>query len=714
MPDLIGKTLGSYRVIEQIGLGGMATVYKAYQPSMDRYVALKVLSTHLIQDPTFVKRFRQEAKVIARLEHVYILPVHDHGEEDDCLYLVMRYIEAGTLKDRLEGLPLSLAETRHVVTQVGSALEYAHQMGVVHRDLKPSNVLIDPQGDCYLTDFGIAKMVEGTLGLTGSGVIGTPHYMAPEQSQSLQVDHRADIYAMGVLIYEMVTGRLPFDAETPIAVVLKHISEPLPLPRSIRPDLPEAVERVILKALAKAPEDRFQSMRDLVVAFDQAVQAASITGPSVGPAVAGDAQEPEGGHTAVVAPLEPVPALRRRVTRPLWLLAAAGLALAVLVGAGVILSRLPDRVEISGGPVVVALPTATTAALAQVTITPTETAQATATATPQPTPTPSPTVTPSNTPLPTATPTPAPTHTPTPTRTPTPPDAVVSAETANLRTGPGTVYDVVGQVERGDELRVVDRNAAGDWLRVVTQDGTRRWVSASLLEVNVALDGVSLARIPPTPTTSPADQARAFAEPILAAIADRPPDYQDDFSDPASGWYSDIWERGETGYKDGTYFVLSTNTSAANGDWFGPAFSDFVLEVDVQFVSGDAGGFIVILRDWREPNPPPHGFYGISGFLEDSSAVLSRFASPPYENFMNLLPIWTAVLKPGYATNHLMAILKGNQMALYVNGQPVGLGSDDLYSSGSIGLAAGTETDTPLEVRFDNLRVWDISGLTLP
>jgi len=175
MANLIGQTLGGYRIVEQIGLGGMATVFKAYQPSIDRYVALKLLSTHLTQDPTFVKRFRQEAKVIARLEHARILPVYDHGEQDGYLYLVMRFVEAGTLKERMQRIeraPLPLEETRRVVTQVGSALAYALQRGVIHRDLKPSNILIDPQGDCYLTDFGIAKMVEGALGLTGSGISG--------------------------------------------------------------------------------------------------------------------------------------------------------------------------------------------------------------------------------------------------------------------------------------------------------------------------------------------------------------------------------------------------------------------------------------------------------------------------------------------------------------------------------------------------------------
>jgi serine/threonine protein kinase/photosystem II stability/assembly factor-like uncharacterized protein len=368
MSDFIGKTIGGYRIIAQIGLGGMATVYKAYQPSMDRYVAFKVISTHLAQNPTFAQRFRQEAKVIARLEHVHILPVHDHGEEDGYLYLVMRFVEGGTLKDRLESGPLSLEETRRIVAQIGSALEYAHRRGVVHRDLKPSNILIDRQGDCYLTDFGIAKMVEGTLGLTGSGVIGTPHYMAPEQGQSLKVDQRADIYAMGVVIYEMVTGQVPFDAETPFAVVMKHLTEPLPLPRRIKPDLPEAVERIILKALAKAPADRYQSMRDLVAAFDQAVQAIPASLPAADEEVKAPLPAAVTSEVAALPQLVP-PGRRRETSKRRWLLAAVGLALLVpvvviLALAGVMLGRAkPDsglvQVDLGGTATPALVPTPT-------------------------------------------------------------------------------------------------------------------------------------------------------------------------------------------------------------------------------------------------------------------------------------------------------------------------------------------------------------------
>jgi tetratricopeptide (TPR) repeat protein len=394
MANLIGKTLGPYRVIDQIGLGGMATVYKAYQPSMDRYVALKVLSTHLSQTPAFVKRFQQEAKMIAKLEHLHILPVYDHDEEGDYLYLVMRYIEAGTLKDRLNRGALSLEDTRRVVSQVGSALEYAHQMGVVHRDLKPSNILVDRQGDCYLTDFGIARMVEGALGMTGSNIIGTPQYMAPEQGESARVDHRADIYAMGVVIYEMLTGRPPYDAETPFAVVLKHLTEPLPLPRNLRPNLPEEVERVMLKALAKNPADRYQSMAELVAAFDRAVEAAPAGIAQVTPAAPLAAT----AEPVATGSLPASSAWRRWLAaQPPWLLGAAVLGLIVLVVAGLILSQVPGRVEISGGQVQVILPTDTvmptilplpTATEAAVVIPPTITAPPTRekiTATPKPT-----------------------------------------------------------------------------------------------------------------------------------------------------------------------------------------------------------------------------------------------------------------------------------------------------------------------------------------
>jgi ligand-binding sensor domain-containing protein len=278
MQQYIGKTIGTYQVVEQVGRGGMATVFKAYQPSMDRYVAVKILPSHFTEDESFVGRFTQEARTLARLEHPHILPVHDYGEQEGTTYLVMRYVEAGTLKDLItrEG-PMDLKETARVLGQVGGALDYAHSQDVIHRDIKPSNVLVDERGNTFLTDFGIAKLVAETAQFTASGaVIGTPAYMSPEQGMGQPVDYRCDIYSLGVVLYELVTGRVPYEAETPLAVLLKHVNDPLPLPRQIKPDLPEAVERVILKAMAKAPDDRFQSAQQMVDALEAAVAARPV------------------------------------------------------------------------------------------------------------------------------------------------------------------------------------------------------------------------------------------------------------------------------------------------------------------------------------------------------------------------------------------------------------------------------------------------------
>ena len=225
MEDLIGKQFGSYRVVALLGKGGMATVFKAFQPSMDRHVALKVLPRHLAEDdPQFILRFQQEARVLAQLQNPHILPVFDFGEADGYAYLVMPFLSGGTLAERLKGRPLLLSQVGAIIAQVGEALDYAHSRGIVHRDVKPSNVLMDERGNSLLSDFGVAKLVEGTQHFTQTGsIVGTPAYMSPEQGLGLKIDRRCDIYALGIILYEMVTGRVPFEAETPTLneVVLK-------------------------------------------------------------------------------------------------------------------------------------------------------------------------------------------------------------------------------------------------------------------------------------------------------------------------------------------------------------------------------------------------------------------------------------------------------------------------------------------------------------
>ncbi len=291
MQALIGQTLGQYRVIEQIGAGGMASVFKAYQPGLDRDVALKVLPPSFAKTGDFSERFVREARAIGNLHHPNILPVYDSGQDKGYSYLAMRYIpNASTLANEMGQGPLKTERIIDLITQIGAALDYAHRAGVIHRDIKPSNVLMD--GDwALLSDFGLAKMVERSIELTDTGVgMGTPAYMSPEQGMGKKVDHRTDIYSLGIILFEMLTGQVPHKAETPIATVMKRINEPLPLPRSLNPNIPEAVERVILKALAVDPEQRFDRAGEMA----QALKAAFGDQPEeVLPEVSGTYVQPE-------------------------------------------------------------------------------------------------------------------------------------------------------------------------------------------------------------------------------------------------------------------------------------------------------------------------------------------------------------------------------------------------------------------------------------
>jgi tRNA A-37 threonylcarbamoyl transferase component Bud32 len=271
MGKLTGKTVGHYCLMEQIGQGGMAVVYKARDTAQDRIVAVKILTPSSAADAQVVLRFQREARLLLKLRHPHIVPVEDFRVEDGNVYLVMPYYPAGSLAERLARGPLSPPEGGRIIGQVCAALDFAHRQGVVHRDVKPSNILLDEQGNALLTDFGLAHVTDASVSLTGSAVLGTPSYLSPEQVQATEVDARSDQYSLGVVLYQMTTGRLPFEAETPMAVLIKHVSDPMPLPRSISPSIPEAVERVILKATAKDPDDRFASITEMNEAFQAAL-----------------------------------------------------------------------------------------------------------------------------------------------------------------------------------------------------------------------------------------------------------------------------------------------------------------------------------------------------------------------------------------------------------------------------------------------------------
>ncbi|MBN1992961.1 MAG: protein kinase [Anaerolineae bacterium] len=280
MQNLIGQTLGPYQIIEQIGEGGMATVFKAYQPALNREVALKVLPPYIAQKKGFVQRFAREAQAIGNLHHPNILPVHDFGQDKGYGYIVMRYIpNAKTLADLLKQQRLKTDQIIHLTRQIAAALDYAHSAGIIHRDIKPGNILLD--GDwVLLSDFGLAKIIETPSEITGTGVgIGTPAYMSPEQAQGKKVDHHTDIYSLGIMLFEMLTGQVPHRAETPLATVMKRLTEPLPSPRSLNPAIPEGVEAVLLKALDTVPGQRFDRAKDLI----EALQAAFAAEPDAGP-----------------------------------------------------------------------------------------------------------------------------------------------------------------------------------------------------------------------------------------------------------------------------------------------------------------------------------------------------------------------------------------------------------------------------------------------
>ena len=274
-----GSNLGPYRIIEPIGRGGMASVFKAYEASLDRYIALKVLPPEFMHDPTFAERFTREAQTVARLEHPQIIPIYAYGIDTatGTPWMAMRLIAGGSLSQRIKRGRVAPAESARILKEVADALDYAHGAGVIHRDVKPQNVLLDESGRVYLADFGIAKMIEGSAHITQTGMItGTPQYMAPEQALGRPIDKTIDIYALGIVAYELFTGRVPFMADTPVAVLMKQANEPMPLPPVS--EVQEEVTRAILRATAKDPASRWPSAS----AFARALSTATTSVGSIG------------------------------------------------------------------------------------------------------------------------------------------------------------------------------------------------------------------------------------------------------------------------------------------------------------------------------------------------------------------------------------------------------------------------------------------------
>ncbi|MCL4253523.1 MAG: serine/threonine protein kinase, partial [Anaerolineae bacterium] len=272
---------GQYEILEKIGIGGMATVYKAHQRKLDRSVAVKIMHQTIAQDENFLARFEREARIIAKLDHPYIVPIYDYDTYENQPYLVMKYVDGQTLKALLRQGPVQPKEVLRIVERVGSALQYAHEHGILHRDIKPSNIMLDNRGEVYLMDFGLARITQsGESTMSADVMLGTPHYISPEQAQgNKDLDSRTDVYSLGVVLYELVTGRVPFMGDTSYAIVHAQITERPPSPREINPNIPPSVEAVLLRALAKNRDDRYQSVKALVDAYRDAIHGASEFSP---------------------------------------------------------------------------------------------------------------------------------------------------------------------------------------------------------------------------------------------------------------------------------------------------------------------------------------------------------------------------------------------------------------------------------------------------
>lgn len=287
----IGEKVGAYIIQAQVGQGGMATVYKAHHAQLERSVAIKVIHPNFLDDESFIARFVRESQIVARLNHPNIVPVYDYDRHDQRPYLVMKYIEGETLKERLSRGVIPIEDILDIMDGVAKALDYAHQEGILHRDIKPSNVVIDRSGHPYLTDFGLARTVQaGQSTLSADMLLGTPHYISPEQAKGMKdIDGRTDVYSFGVMLYELFVGRVPFTSDSHYAIISDHINTPVPAPNLINDEIPDAVSDVILKALAKRASQRYPTAGATMDALKDAIMRSRLQRLSEDRAVRADA-----------------------------------------------------------------------------------------------------------------------------------------------------------------------------------------------------------------------------------------------------------------------------------------------------------------------------------------------------------------------------------------------------------------------------------------
>ena len=379
-----------YEIIAELGIGGMATVYRAYDPLFEREVALKVLKRELLEDPELKERFERETKIVAKLEHSAIVPVYDVGYDNNQLFYVMRYMTGGSLSERINEGTLDLGQVAYILLRLSDALDYAHRKGIVHRDLKPANILFDEIGNAFISDFGIAKFAQAATRITHTGIIGTPRYMSPEQARGEETDGRSDLYTLGVILFEILSGKAPFEATTPLALAFKHATEPAPNILDINPDLPQELGSVLKKVLQKEPVARYQNCVEFANAFLESLPA--DTAPNAKLITPLPPRNPQKQETsAKEPPLVPAPAPAPRAKIGYWMVGGLFVLALLFYGLRGIFGFPPTPTASTPTPEPVSSPQGIIATNIHSSPTPLPTASATITPTPtiEQTPTPS-------------------------------------------------------------------------------------------------------------------------------------------------------------------------------------------------------------------------------------------------------------------------------------------------------------------------------------
>lgn len=733
MANLEGKVFGPYKLEAQLGRGGMATVYRAYQESVKRYVAVKVMSQELAEDPGFVKRFTSEAQLIASLQHPHILPVIDYGQTDGLPYLVMNYISGGSLDDLMRGKKLEYPEISRLFLQMASALDYAHKKGIIHRDFKPNNVLMDAEANTYLTDFGIARLSTGErMTMTGT-IMGTPAYMSPEQGTGRTVDARSDLYSLGVVLYEMICGQLPFSGDTPASVIFKHAYEPLPPPQMLRADVSPNMIAVLSRAMAKDPDNRYPSGMELARAFEDALRNPGVAPiianedtmikpppaiPAPGPAAPPPPRPPppdNGASSGIPANIPdetrtnpPLTTPRKGSRLPLIIGGLAVLALIFGIGGGGVYLNQQNQQATNDGLTRVAVLALSATKTPTLTLTP----SATFTATDLPTLTPSATFTPSLT------------FTFTPSLTPTPnaTETVFAQRMATLAQFEAnstlTAVAIVAATQTG-EVRGTTTQAA-----LIVQSTTRAQQTRSAAETQTAQPTVT----PRPPTTTPLPPTATRIIPTATRVATRvsitSTPVQPTFSANLGTYVNSSPQQVLSQLKAGGYLTDTAGELVVDSfdyklkpidqknlfSWYNLADSsitDFVASTVFTWTNQGSDGECGLMARYTKPTDKTYRFLAFTASVSEAYRMVS------YRDTKDTVLRRAAVSNLNTSegdTNHLLLVGRGTDFQFFINGKLAGRISNADFSAGDISVMGSTLSSTGIVCDFQNTWVYRLGS----